>query len=184
MTTVVRSGASNLDLAQDVAPDRSPHVVQELERVRDENQQQQAQLAELSSEVAGLRERLTCRACSPHRLRVAEPFSIVDRLTTKDLGRHWMQLNLRSVGYVSGDLVSVIDGDDFSWDLGLGYSFGRYVALQFAYHDFGDIAIGTPAAAPLKELRDWLAAARKAVAERSTIAVVDATGVPQAEVRR
>lgn len=35
--------------------------------------------------------------------------------------------------------VDVIDGDDFSWDLGVGYSFSRFVALQFAYHDFGDV---------------------------------------------
>ena len=35
--------------------------------------------------------------------------------------------------------VDVIDGDDVSWDIGLGYAFSPYLALQFAYHDFGDL---------------------------------------------
>lgn len=35
--------------------------------------------------------------------------------------------------------VNVIDGDDVTYDLGAGYTFGRYLSVQAAYHDFGEM---------------------------------------------
>jgi opacity protein-like surface antigen len=31
------------------------------------------------------------------------------------------------------------DGDDFSYELGVGYRFGRHLAIQAAWHDFGGV---------------------------------------------
>jgi len=38
------------------------------------------------------------------------------------------------------------DGDDFTYEMGFGYHFGRYFGVQLAYHDFGEVEaiIGCP----------------------------------------
>jgi OOP family OmpA-OmpF porin len=42
--------------------------------------------------------------------------------------------------------IDAIKGDDVTFDIGGGYSFGRYLSLQAAYHDFGEISgtVGCP----------------------------------------
>ncbi len=50
---------------------------------------------------------------------------------TGKLGNTWQDARL-------GDrFVKFIDGDDNSWSFGLGLRFGKYVAFQAEYHDFG-----------------------------------------------
>ncbi len=64
----------------------------------------------------------------------ANPFYFTGKLGNTsldaDLGRNFRQ---------------VLDGDDNSWSLGLGFRLGKYMAFQAEYHDFGKVpGFGSP----------------------------------------
>ena len=57
----------------------------------------------------------------------------------------YVDVGRAEVERVIGDFDRV-DGNDFSWNAGFGYAFGRYASVRLGYQDFGDLdaTLGCP----------------------------------------